>query len=292
MEDTYGGRGIWISGPRGVSVRGNVVRRSSLAGIVVAQSTDPYAIGDFGPPSHDITIQNNSLESDLGPAANGGGAQCALAAIQIVSTDRQQFSFSAYAANTNISILNNTILGAGRSAIWVGELAGGMIQGNVVLGWNQRPELPIWGIPPAFQSQVISDFASPIVVRYSTGVVNQGNAIVHSADSDRNFRINLLELTRGIELFNTRHEGTRTGCYAVATVTTEDGFSADPARAGTVTAMLARYHSADSNLDGKLSLVELTRVIELYNFRSGSTRTGQYHQQTTPPTEDGFAPGP
>jgi hypothetical protein len=31
-------------------------------------------------------------------------------------------------------------------------------------------------------------------------------------------------------------------------------------------------------------------VIELYNFREGTTRTGRYHVQ--PGTEDGFATGP
>jgi hypothetical protein len=49
-------------------------------------------------------------------------------------------------------------------------------------------------------------------------------------------------------------------------------------------------HSADTNRDSKISLLELTRVIELYNYRSGSSRTGQYKLQSG--TEDGFAPGP
>jgi len=52
----------------------------------------------------------------------------------------------------------------------------------------------------------------------------------------------------------------------------------------------ASLHSADSNRDDRISLTELTRVIELYNYRSGTTRTGQYKPQTG--TEDGFAPGP
>ena len=52
----------------------------------------------------------------------------------------------------------------------------------------------------------------------------------------------------------------------------------------------ASLHSADSNRDGKISLTELTRVIELYNYRSGTTRTGQY--KPTAVTEDGFTPGP
>ena len=50
------------------------------------------------------------------------------------------------------------------------------------------------------------------------------------------------------------------------------------------------YHSADSNRDGRIGLLELTRVIELYNYRIGTTRTGEYHLQAG--TEDGFAPGP
>jgi hypothetical protein len=42
--------------------------------------------------------------------------------------------------------------------------------------------------------------------------------------------------------------------------------------------------------DGKFNLVELTRVIELYNYRVGTVRTGQYHPQAG--TEDGFGLGP
>jgi len=49
------------------------------------------------------------------------------------------------------------------------------------------------------------------------------------------------------------------------------------------------FHDADSNRDGRINLLELTRVIELYNYRSGTTRTGQYKPQAG--TEDGFAPG-
>jgi hypothetical protein len=54
----------------------------------------------------------------------------------------------------------------------------------------------------------------------------------------------------------------------------------------------ASLHSADSNRDGKISLTELTRVIELYNYRSGTTRTGEYKPAPAAGTEDGFAPGP
>jgi hypothetical protein len=111
--------------------------------------------------------------------------------------------------------------------------------------------------------------------------------IAHCADVDRDLRIGLIELTRVIELYNTRLNTVRTGRYTVQ-AGTEDGFAQDPA--ATTNQILTRYHSADSNRDGQITLNELTRVIELYNTRSGTTRTGQYHVQAG--TEDGFAPGP
>ncbi len=43
------------------------------------------------------------------------------------------------------------------------------------------------------------------------------------------------------------------------------------------------------NTDGAISLLELTRMIELYNHRVGQNRTGDYRVQTG--TEDGFAGG-
>jgi hypothetical protein len=111
----------------------------------------------------------------------------------------------------------------------------------------------------------------------------------HDADTDRNWRLSLLELTRVIELYNTRNGTVRTGCYAVQ-AGSEDGFAPEPTRANAATPTLTRYHSADTDKDGKIGLVELTRVIELYNYRVGTSRTGQYHVQAG--TEDGYAPGP
>jgi hypothetical protein len=111
----------------------------------------------------------------------------------------------------------------------------------------------------------------------------------HSADENQDGKISLLELTRVIELYNTHNGTTRTGAYTVQ-AGTEDGFAPDPTRTAGAAVTLATYHSADENHDGKISLLELTRVIELYNYHSGSVRTGQYHAQAG--TEDGFAPGP
>lgn len=69
-----------------------------------------------------------------------------------------------------------------------------------------------------------------------------------------------------------------------------NGFAPDPSRATATVVTLAGYHAADSDRNGRMSLLELTRVIELYNTRVGTVRTGAYHAQGG--TEDGFAPGP
>jgi hypothetical protein len=112
----------------------------------------------------------------------------------------------------------------------------------------------------------------------------------HSADTDADFRIGLFELTRVIELYNTRLGTTRTGRYRIQDGS-EDGFGLDATLSGGAAVTLIRFHSADSDRSATIGLVELTRVIELFNTRAGTARTGAYHVATTP-SEDGFAPGP
>jgi uncharacterized repeat protein (TIGR01451 family) len=109
----------------------------------------------------------------------------------------------------------------------------------------------------------------------------------HSADYDLDGKISLAELLRVIELYNYRAGSVRTGQYTLKTGT-EDGFTTGPG-GGTLT----RFHSGDTDRDGKLSLAELLRVIELYNYRAGSVRTGQYRvlRAGEAATDDGFAPG-
>ena len=114
--------------------------------------------------------------------------------------------------------------------------------------------------------------------------------VKHSADFSGDYKIDLNELTRVIQLYNTRNGTVRTGRYLVQATGTEDGFNVDLTTPNIATVSLARYHSADSDKDGKITLVELTRVIELYNTRAGTTRTGAYRTQLG--TEDGFASAP
>ena len=104
----------------------------------------------------------------------------------------------------------------------------------------------------------------------------------HTADSDRNNCVSLLELTRLIELYNFRTNGQRTGQYHVQPGA-EDGMASGPG------SQAGACHSADTDRNWRVSLLELTRLIELYNYRTNGQRTGRYHIQ--PGTEDGFAPG-
>jgi formylglycine-generating enzyme required for sulfatase activity/sugar lactone lactonase YvrE len=112
---------------------------------------------------------------------------------------------------------------------------------------------------------------------------------MHSADTNADYRISLVELTRVIELYNTRLGTTRTGRYLIQDGS-EDGYGIDRVTPAGAPVTITRFHSADSNRNAEMSLLELTRVIELYNVRSGSSRTGAYRLQAD--TEDGFAPGP
>jgi uncharacterized delta-60 repeat protein len=136
--------------------------------------------------------------------------------------------------------------------------------------------------------------AYEVVVTNSAGSVtsrpiNVSVVQAHSADSDQNLRIDLFELTRVIQIYNTRSGTVRTGRYRVEDGT-EDGFAVDPDGTGGAPGTFVRYHSADTARDARISLVELTRVIELFNTRAGTARTGTYRVESG--TEDGFAPGP
>jgi alpha-tubulin suppressor-like RCC1 family protein len=164
--------------------------------------------------------------------------------------------------------------------------------------WNTVPTSPFTftytlGIPAATTGNhnltamvEVTSSAGPLQsVATPDSLVLSAAATFHTADTDKDFGLNLSELLRVIELYNTRLGTTRTGRYKVDAAST-DGFAPDPTSGTTQ----ANFHSADTNRDSHLSLSELLRVIELYNTRSGTTRTGAYQIDTT--TTDGFAPGP
>lgn len=159
---------IYLGGLENVIVQRNVIRRASNSAINVSEVTVPA--GGGGVPSHGVTIQDNVIEHVLGPQASGAGGAYVNQAAIIVSSNDLNFDFVPQPVNTNISVLNNYIADSGRAGIWIGELNGGTVSGNVVTRWNEYPNLPVWGDAPFPQ-----DFAQPLVVRYSQDVNTAGN---------------------------------------------------------------------------------------------------------------------
>ncbi len=171
-----------------------------------------------------------------------------------------------------------------------------LLVGAALLAGSPAPAAEAWPGPLVAAGttgeKTLSALVRPVVAAGALEVLAQPEplrllaAAHHSADTNRDLRISLLELTRVIELYNTRQGNLRTGAYRVQD-TTEDGFASEPAPVAG--AALARYHSADTDRNGRFSLYELTRVIELYNTREAATRTGRYSLR--PGSEDGFTPG-
>lgn len=120
----------------------------------------------------------------------------------------------------------------------------------------------------------------------------------HSADYNKNWRIDVAELSRVISFNNTAYliTGNKSSCYSVDTGSV-DGFAGDVTRDPSAPVTLSKYHSADYNLDGRIDNAELNRVTELYNYKYlnvqtvTTVRTGQYHDNC-PDSQDGFGLGP
>jgi hypothetical protein len=169
-RDIVFGRGIWIAGAEQVRVERNEVGHTSSGGIAVSNATINYPT----PPAHDVVIRDNIVRGSLGPMASGSGTQIALGAIMVASTnDKNQFP--ATVASSNITITRNRVTDSGRTGIWVGELGGGLVADNVIVGWDRHPELPLFGVNPATQAQLRQDFTQPLVLDSSQDVTTRGN---------------------------------------------------------------------------------------------------------------------
>jgi hypothetical protein len=170
VEDIVFGRGVWVAGAVGVTIERNEIGRTSSGGIVVAQDTTFYPT----PAAHDIIVRDNVVRGSLGPMASGTGTQIAVGAIIVESTDDKGL-FPTSAPNTNISIARNRIVNSGRSGIWVGQLDGGTIRDNVIVGWNRHPELPLFGVDPQTRAQLLQDFTQPLVIHNSRNIETRHN---------------------------------------------------------------------------------------------------------------------
>jgi hypothetical protein len=171
VDDVISGRGIWVAGTHGVTVRRNRVLHTSSSGIIVASDTQSFP----GPPAKDILIESNTLIGNLGPMSQSNGSQNALAAIQVVSTDNRNFTFARTPGNHGITIRNNFIADSGRAGIWIGELDGGVVQNNVIVRWYRHPESLFWGLTSADQAIGPEDATKPIALRFSSNVTVSGN---------------------------------------------------------------------------------------------------------------------
>jgi Right handed beta helix region len=179
VEDIVFGRGVWIAGAVGVNVARNEIGHTSNGGIVVAQDTTFYPT----PAAHDIVVRDNVVRGSLGPMASGTGTQIAVGAIIVESTDNRNL-FPISAPNTNVSIERNRIVNSGRSGIWVGQLAGGVIRDNVVIRWNRHPELPFFGVDPQTRAQLLQDFTQPLVIHNSQNVETRHNIFRSDGSAD------------------------------------------------------------------------------------------------------------
>jgi len=164
------GRGIWIGGSEGVTIQGNEIGHTSNGGIVVFEDTKSYPV----PPAHDIIIRNNLIVGSLGPMASGSGTQIAVGAL-IVDSINNIGAFASLPVNSNIAIEANDIFDSGRSGIWVGDLNGGKIRDNLIIGYDRYPELPLFGVSLAEKAQLLEDFTHAIVIHYSHNVSETNN---------------------------------------------------------------------------------------------------------------------
>ncbi|GAB5558937.1 MAG: hypothetical protein SynsKO_05840 [Synoicihabitans sp.] len=174
------------------------------------------------------------------------------------------------------------------------------VEGDTLLldfAWITTPSSPIdfsytLNVPEGLTGdQQLSALVQPLVSGVQLEGLVQPEPLVipeapshHLADTNEDFKFGLTELLRVIELYNTRDGTVRTGKYHI-NESTVDGFATGPG-----TPECPPYHSTDTNKDCMISLTELLRMIELYNYREGTVRTGEYHVDSE--TVDGFAPGP
>jgi Right handed beta helix region len=154
-------RGIGLSGHTGVSIINNTLTSIQEAGIICGTG------GDYGLLSN-LTIANNTLnQTNLGTGVVG---DTMLAAIQILTTNSDS-DLILTQSNQNINITNNQITGTPRTGIWVMNVSGGVISGNVLkhTGYNPLPPLKST-IPGQFNlsgAKAVLNFRTPVVIQSS-----------------------------------------------------------------------------------------------------------------------------
>ena len=258
--------------------------------------------------------------SDGTNTLNSPAAEVALATGPAAVVATQQLVGPGYVAGDRVAITVTFTATAPLSRLDLAVLlpAGWALVGETGLGATRRPVTGTrdvldwsWSNVPAGTSALTYTLAVPagttgvpslagLVAHVMGGFEYQGlvapdplpvpeGPAFHSADTNRDRKLSLLELTRVIELYSTRYGTARSGGYSVQ-APSEDGFAPAPERPSSAQPTLTAWHAADTNRDGRISLNELLRVIELFNQRITATnvRTGAYLPRGD--TEDGFTP--
>ncbi len=175
VSDVLFGRGVYGAGNIGLTVAGNKVGHTSFAGIEIFQNLNGVPLVLIPtPPAHDVTIHDNVVRGSLGPMASGSGSQIAVGAIEVATTTPKN-DFPASSPNTNVVIERNSVIGSGRSGIWVNELSGGAIRNNVITGWDQHPELPLNGVDAQTRALIMQDSSQALVTHNSSNLEIDGN---------------------------------------------------------------------------------------------------------------------
>jgi hypothetical protein len=170
VETILFARGIFLGGVAGVTIQENTVRQTNCGGIVLHHDLAAYPSA----ANQDIQVVGNTVDQAIGPAAVGTGAIAALGSIFVLATDTNFIPLPT-ATETNITILNNSITNAGRSALWIGNVNGGTIQGNAIGGYDLYPQLALWGISQALANQLTVDFTQAVAVHNNLNVSVQQN---------------------------------------------------------------------------------------------------------------------
>jgi hypothetical protein len=155
-------RGIALSGHTGVRITNNTLTSIQEAGILCGTT------GTFG-PLNNIAIEHNTLnQTNLGTGVVG---DFMLAAIQIYTVNSNT-DLIVTEPNQNISVTNNHITDTPRTGIWMMNVAGGAVSGNVLqnTGYNPLPPLEST-ISSSFNlsgAKMILDFRTPILIQSSS----------------------------------------------------------------------------------------------------------------------------
>ncbi len=157
VEDVLFARGIFLGGVTGVTVEQNTVRRTNCGGIVLHHDLAAYPTA----ANQDILVLSNTVDGAIGPAAVGTGAIAALGSIFVLATDAN-FNPLPTATQTNILILNNSITNSGRSALWIGNMDYGIVQGNTISGYDLYPQLALWGVSQTLANYFVADFTQAV----------------------------------------------------------------------------------------------------------------------------------